>query len=116
MIACNAKRVLELGTLGGYSTIWLARALPENGKVITIEVNTHYATIAGKNIHNAGLSERVEVITGNALNILEQFIADKVQPTHTWHRLKSSNGTEVMQVKILNQIKSIFLLGCLLFK
>ena len=48
MIVCNAKKVLELGTLGGYSTIWLARALPNNGKVITIEVNKHHGDVAKK--------------------------------------------------------------------
>src|SRR5689334_5998708 len=50
MIACNAKRVLELGTLGGYSTIWMARALPENGKLITLEVDKKYADVAKRNI------------------------------------------------------------------
>ena len=55
MIACNAKKVLELGTLGGYSTIWLARALPDNGKLITIEVDKHHGNVAQKNIDNSGL-------------------------------------------------------------
>ena len=48
MLACNAKKVLELGTLGGYSTIWLARALPNDGKIVTIEVDKHHGDVAQK--------------------------------------------------------------------
>ncbi|HEY5461787.1 MAG TPA: hypothetical protein VIJ95_00905 [Hanamia sp.] len=53
-LACNAKNILELGTLGGYSAIWLARALPENGKMITVEIDAARATVAKKNIERAG--------------------------------------------------------------
>ncbi len=80
MITCNAKKVLELGTLGGYSTIWLARALPENGKVITIEVDKHHGDVAKKNIDNAGLTQKVDLRIGNALDILPQIIAEKHDP------------------------------------
>lgn len=80
MIACNAKRVLELGTLGGYSTIWLARALPENGKVITIEVDPHHGNVAQKNINNAGLSQKVDLRIGRALDILPKIIAENEAP------------------------------------
>jgi predicted O-methyltransferase YrrM len=80
MIACNAKRVLELGTLGGYSTIWLARALPNNGKVITIEVDKHHGDVAQKNIDNAGISQKVDLRIGKALNILPQIIAESDEP------------------------------------
>ncbi|MDP1802421.1 MAG: O-methyltransferase [Bacteroidota bacterium] len=80
MIACNAKRVLELGTLGGYSTIWLARALPHNGKVITIEADKHHGTVAQKNINNAGLSPKVDLRVGKALDILPQIIAESDEP------------------------------------
>ncbi|MBA3828195.1 MAG: O-methyltransferase [Taibaiella sp.] len=80
MIACNARRVLELGTLGGYSTIWLARALPENGKIITIEVDEHHAKVARKNIENAHLSPKIELKIGKALDILPVLIADKEEP------------------------------------
>ena len=78
MIACNAKRVLELGTLGAYSTIWLARALPHDGKVITIEADRHHGGIAQKNIDNAGLSQKVDLRIGKALEILPQIIAENV--------------------------------------
>ena len=80
MIACNAKKVLELGTLGGYSTIWIARALPDNGKVITIEVDKHHGDVAQKNIDNAGLSQKVDLRVGKALDILPQIIAENDEP------------------------------------
>lgn len=80
MMACNAKTVLELGTLGGYSTIWIARALPDNGKVITIEVDKHHGDVAQKNIDNAGLSQKVELRVGKALDILPQIIAENHDP------------------------------------
>lgn len=80
MIACNAKKVLELGTLGGYSTIWLARALPDNGKVITIEVDKHHGAVAQKNIDNAGLSHKVDVRVGKALDMLPKIIETNEGP------------------------------------
>lgn len=80
MIACNAKRVLELGTLGAYSTIWMARALPDDGKIISIEADKHHGEVAQKNIDNAGLSHKVNLKIGKALDILPQFIAEKEQP------------------------------------
>lgn len=79
MIACNAKRVLELGTLGAYSTIWMARALPDDGKIISIEVDEHHGEVAQKNIDNAGLSHKVNLKIGKALDILPQIIAEKEQ-------------------------------------
>src|SRR5665213_776183 len=79
-ILCNAKKILELGTLGGYSTIWLARALPEDGKLITIEFDKHHADVAKRNIDNAGLSKIVDVRVGKALDILPEIIAAKEGP------------------------------------
>lgn len=69
--SCNAKNVLEIGTLGGYSTIWLARALPENGKLISIELDPNYAIVAQKNIEKANLQNKVEIRVGEALEVLE---------------------------------------------
>lgn len=66
----RAVRVLEIGTLGGYSTIWMARALPPHGIVTTIEFNEHHAEVARQNIKNAGLAERVMLHTGAALDVL----------------------------------------------
>ncbi len=80
MISCGAKRVLELGTLGGYSTIWMARALPEEGKIITVELEEHHASVAQKNIDAAGVSGKVEIRTGKALEVLSKMIAAKEEP------------------------------------
>src|SRR5205814_10344873 len=63
-LAIGARRVLELGTLGGYSTIWLARALPEGGRVVTIELEPAYAEVARANVARAGLSALVEQRVG----------------------------------------------------
>lgn len=63
---CGARMVLEIGTLGGYSTIWLARALPEGGKVITLEYSEKHAAIAQQNIEAAGVADKVEIIIGAA--------------------------------------------------
>jgi caffeoyl-CoA O-methyltransferase len=62
--------VLELGTLGGYSAIWMARALPADGRLISLEVNPHYAEVARANLARAGVAERVEVRVGQALDLL----------------------------------------------
>jgi predicted O-methyltransferase YrrM len=80
MISCNAKRVLELGTLGGYSTIWLARALPDKGKLISLEIDKHYSEVAKRNVENAGLSEKVDIRVGRALDILPTLIEQNEEP------------------------------------
>lgn len=66
----GAKRILEIGTLGGYSTLWLARALPEGGKVITLEYEPRHAEIAAQNIRRAGLEHKVTLRVGAALDTL----------------------------------------------
>lgn len=66
----GAKRILEVGTLGGYSTIWMARALPADGRLVTIEIDPKHAEVAESNIQRAGLSQKVEVLVGNARDIL----------------------------------------------
>jgi len=66
----GARRILEVGTLGGYSAIWLARALPPGGELITLEYNPKHADVARANIANAGLADRVKVVTGAALDTL----------------------------------------------
>ncbi len=68
----NARNILEIGTLGGYSTIWLARALPSNGRLITIEVDPRHAEVARSNIDRAGLSAIVDVRVGAALDVLPE--------------------------------------------
>jgi predicted O-methyltransferase YrrM len=76
----GAKSILEFGTLAGYSTIWLARALPADGRLISLEANGDYAAVASASIAAAGLGEIVEVRVGPALDQLPQLDADGVGP------------------------------------
>ena len=76
----NAKRVLEIGTLGGYSTIWLAMAIPTDGMVISLEYDEHYANVARKNIEYAELSNKVSIIQGAALDSMNKMIAKNEEP------------------------------------
>jgi predicted O-methyltransferase YrrM len=71
----GAKRILEIGTLGAYSTIWMARALPAGGKVVTIEFSKAHAEAARRNIDRAGLSEVIDLHIGRALDILPALTA-----------------------------------------
>lgn len=66
----GARQVLEIGTLGGYSTIWMARALPAGGALTTIEANPHHAAVARANLQTAGVAERVTIHEGTALEVL----------------------------------------------
>jgi predicted O-methyltransferase YrrM len=68
--AIRARTILEIGTLGGYSTIWLARALPEDGRLVTLEVDADYAAVARQNIERAGLGALVDLRIGPALDLL----------------------------------------------
>jgi predicted O-methyltransferase YrrM len=76
----GSKRILEIGTLGGYSTICLARALPANGKLISLELEAHHARVAQQNIAAAGLEKRVEIRVGPALELLARLQAEKPEP------------------------------------
>jgi predicted O-methyltransferase YrrM len=76
----GAKRVLEFGTLAGYSTIWLARAVGEDGHVTTFELEPSNAAIARENLERAGVADRVAIITGPAAESAERLIADGAQP------------------------------------
>ncbi|HLH35210.1 MAG TPA: O-methyltransferase [Alloacidobacterium sp.] len=75
----NAKNILEIGTLGGYSTIWMARALPADGRLITMEFDPKHAQVAGANIANAGLADKVELREGNALELLPELAAEGLE-------------------------------------
>ncbi|MBP2019811.1 putative O-methyltransferase YrrM [Symbiobacterium terraclitae] len=66
----GARRILEIGTLGGYSTIWLGRALPPDGLLVSLELVPRYAEVARRNIARAGLADRVKVLAGRALDRL----------------------------------------------
>jgi predicted O-methyltransferase YrrM len=76
----GARTMLEFGTLAGYSTIWLGRALPEDGELITLEANLEYAEVARENIAAAGLADRVDLRVGAALEALPDLEAEGVGP------------------------------------
>jgi len=76
----GARKALEIGTLGGYSTICIARALPREGRLLSIEYNDKHAQVARANIARAGLADRVEVRAGAALNILPKIEAEGLGP------------------------------------
>jgi len=77
---CNAKKILELGTLGGYSTYWLAKALPADGKLISIEADPAFAAISKHNMQLANLDKIVDIRTGKALDVLHQIEAEGISP------------------------------------
>jgi predicted O-methyltransferase YrrM len=76
----GARRALEIGTLGGYSTIWIASALPDDGRLITLERSARHAEVARKNVARAGLGGKVEVRTGAALTTLPNIEAERLGP------------------------------------
>ncbi len=76
----GATRVLEFGTLGGYSTIWMARALPAEGRLITLEANAEYAEVARASIERAGVADRVEIRVGPALETLVTLAEEGAGP------------------------------------
>ncbi|MEX2447437.1 MAG: O-methyltransferase [Solirubrobacterales bacterium] len=78
--AIRARTILEFGTLGGYSTIWLARALPEGGRLITLEADPGYAAVAAQNIDRAGLGDLVDMRVGPALDTLPQLASEDADP------------------------------------
>lgn len=79
-LAHSARTILEIGTLAGYSTIWLARALPEGGKLITLEADPKHAEVARANIERAGLANVVELRLAPAINTLPQLAAEQAGP------------------------------------
>src|SRR5258708_24686481 len=78
----GARRILEIGTLGGYSTIWLARAFPAGGRLITLEFSPKHAEIAGANIARAGLSVLVEIRIGAGLDTLAKLQNEASEPSY----------------------------------
>ena len=79
-LLCRAERILEIGTLGGYSTIWMARALPAGGHLLSVEYSPQHADLARKNIDRAGLSSVVEVRVGDARDVLQTLEKGKAAP------------------------------------
>jgi predicted O-methyltransferase YrrM len=78
--AQGARRILEVGTLGGYSTLWLARALPADGRIVTLELNPHRAEVALRNFVNAKMADRIELCVGPALETLSRLRAQRTDP------------------------------------
>ncbi|WP_277313487.1 O-methyltransferase [Sphingomonas sp. AOB5] len=76
----GARHILEVGTLGGYSTIWLARALPEDGHLVTLEIDPYHADVARANIAAAGVADKAEVRTGPAVESLAALQAEGGAP------------------------------------
>lgn len=76
----KARRILEVGTLGGYSTIWMARALPMDGKVVTLELDPKHASVAMSNFERAGLSGVIELRQGAAIKSLEHLLHEGTDP------------------------------------
>ncbi len=73
----RAKHILEIGTLGGYSTIWLARALPEGGRVVTLEADPKFADVARANVARANVADLVDIRVGRALDTLPQLLEER---------------------------------------
>jgi len=76
----GARSILEIGTLGGYSTIWMARAMPEGGRLITLEMDAKHAEVARANFKRAGLTDRIELRLGPALETLPKLAAEGLGP------------------------------------
>lgn len=117
---CRAKRIIEVGTLGAYSTLWLARALDGNGQVTSIEIDPNFAQVARKNIQLAGLEKTVEIITGDALEVLGQlsqkdkeivdlFFMDADKPNYIayfdWALRHSRKGTLIIADNVIREGK-----------
>jgi predicted O-methyltransferase YrrM len=78
--AINARRVLEVGTLAGYSTIWLARGLPTDGRIVTLEFDPKHAAVARTNFQRAKLATMIDVRVGAAIDTLPAIAAEKLEP------------------------------------
>jgi predicted O-methyltransferase YrrM len=79
-LSIGARRILEIGTLGGYSTIWLARSLPAEGRLVTLELEQKHAQVARANLDRAGVGDRVEIRVGPALETLPGLIEEGGEP------------------------------------
>ncbi|MDH6119158.1 O-methyltransferase [Kitasatospora sp. GAS204B] len=79
-LTAGARRILEIGSLGGYSAIWLGRALPADGRLISLELSPAHAAVARANLHEAGLEKVAEVRTGRAVDSLAELVDDGAEP------------------------------------
>jgi len=76
----GARKILEIGTLGGYSTIWMARALPDDGRLISLEIDPKHAEVAQASLARAGVADKVEIRLGAAIDTLEKLAAEGAGP------------------------------------
>jgi predicted O-methyltransferase YrrM len=76
----GARKILEIGTLGGYSTIWLARGLPPGGRLVTLEIDTKNIEVARKNLTRAAVADKVEIVAGAALQTLPRLSQSGAEP------------------------------------
>jgi len=119
-LLCNAKRILEVGTLAGYSTIWMARALKDDGKLITLEYDPKHADVAQKNIDRAGLSTKVDIRVGKGLDLLpelkneepfDMIFIDADKPPYTeyfqWALKLSRPGTLIIADNVIRDGKVV---------
>ncbi|KAI0781017.1 O-methyltransferase family 3 protein [Trametes elegans] len=97
----GAKRVLEVGTLGGYSTIWFARALPKDGQVVTCELQEKYAKVARDNFEYAGVSSKIKILVGPAADTLPTLPTEEKFDLAFIDADKASNLTYFLQAKRL---------------
>ncbi|GAA1935140.1 O-methyltransferase [Kitasatospora viridis] len=79
-LGIGARRILEVGSLGGYSAIWMGRALPADGRLVSLELSPAHAAVARANLHEAGLEKVAEVRTGRASDSLAELVDDGVEP------------------------------------
>jgi caffeoyl-CoA O-methyltransferase len=79
-LLCGARSILEIGTLSGYSAIWMARALPPDGRLITLESDAKHASVARQNIARAGIAAQIEVREGIALDVLPRLLEEGAGP------------------------------------
>ena len=97
----RARRVLEVGTLGGYSTVWMARARPPDGTVLTLEVDAGHAAVAADNCRRAGVADRVELAVGPALATLERMVQREAAPfDFVFIDADKSNNAEYMRLAL----------------
>jgi len=79
-LAQASRRILEIGTLGGYSTLWLARALPPDGRLVTLELDSHHAEVARRNFTRSGVAGQIDLHVGPALDTLARLRAERAAP------------------------------------
>ncbi len=109
VVMMGAHRVLEVGTLAGYSTIRLARGVGAGGAVVTLELDPHHASVARENLERAGLSNRVELREGRAIDSLDDLIVENVEPFDFFFidADKSSNPTYLERAVTLSRPGSV---------